>query len=95
MLSGCGIQFDEAALDRASISKISAPMRKQPICLTASQEESRSAADAMDVLEPIHGQSLLWWVLELVPLHYTWQDIKGIWHRHLRYVAHLHYIACS
>ena len=37
-----------------------------------------------DALQPISDQlkaSWPWWILEIMPTDYTWQDDKGLWHR--------------
>lgn len=36
-----------------------------------------------DALQPIHDELQLnkaWWLLEIVPTDYSWQDGKGVWH---------------
>ena len=43
----------------------------------------------MDALEPMHDQlkaNVLWWLLEIIPLSYEWQDKDGEWHTAWRYV---------
>lgn len=72
--SGCGIQFDEAALERANINV---------------ESVNSIAQDDQDALSPIHDQlklDPLWWILEIVPLTFTWQDNAGAWHRNFRCV---------
>ena len=37
-----------------------------------------------DALQPTSDQlkaAWLWWILEVLPTDYTWQDEKGLWHR--------------
>lgn len=73
--SGCAIQFDEAALKRANIDIESVNSITQ---------------DDQDALDTIHDQlklDPLWWILEIVPLTFTWQDNAGVWHRNFRYVC--------
>jgi hypothetical protein len=70
--ANCGIKFDIPALMRAKID-----LNPEP-----SQEEMNM--DEVDVMEPLHDQlkaNILWWLLEIIPLHYTWQDGNGVWHR--------------
>ena len=49
---------------------------------TAEAEEIDPATD--DALQPIHDELQLdkwWWLLEIVPTDYVWQDGKGDWNR--------------
>ncbi|KAF9560892.1 hypothetical protein CPC08DRAFT_459719 [Agrocybe pediades] len=69
--AACGIKFDEDALARAKIS----------IQLEPTEEELDM--DNNDALEPIHDElkaNPLWWLLEIVPTKYSWQDANGVWH---------------
>ncbi|EMD39907.1 hypothetical protein CERSUDRAFT_81231 [Gelatoporia subvermispora B] len=37
----------------------------------------------IDALQPIHDElkeDILWWLLEIIPTSYTWQDASGKWH---------------
>ncbi|KAF9465244.1 hypothetical protein BDZ94DRAFT_1234674 [Collybia nuda] len=75
--SQCGILFDELALQRASIFGIfpGTPVEDSPI---------QQALEEGDALEPVHDplkQNVLWWILEIIPLFYFWQDEDGAWHR--------------
>ena len=69
----CGIQFDADALLRADIPmELGAP---------AANGEGDPATD--DALQPLHDQLKLlpvWWLLEIIPLDYSWQDGAGRWH---------------
>ncbi|KAF9013136.1 hypothetical protein BDQ17DRAFT_1386764 [Cyathus striatus] len=70
--SGCGIQFDPAALVRASIELISEP------------NEATIESDKVDALTSLHDgltENFLWWILEVIPFGYSWQDEKGKWHK--------------
>lgn len=74
----CGIKFDIPALMRAKIDLNPEP---SPVELEM---------DAADALQPVHDQlkmNVLWWLLEIIPLHYTWQDNDGLWHRDFGYVC--------
>lgn len=49
---------------------------------TASQ--TSEASMRADAVQPIHdGLTLtpLWWLLEIIPLSYTYQDGAGVWHK--------------
>lgn len=75
--SQCGIQFDELALKRASIYSI---FPHTPVEESPAQQE----LDAGDALQPIHDElklNVLWWLLEIIPLFYSWQDENGVWHK--------------
>jgi hypothetical protein len=74
--SGCGIQFDRDALARAKIDFSPIP----------SNEEVE--LDRRDALRSRHCQLRklpLWWLLEVAPLHYSWQDPQANWHRDLSF----------
>jgi len=65
--SGCGIQFDEDALQRAKIDLASS---ESPL------------ADGADAVQPLHDElksNPLWWILEIFPMKFTWQDANGAW----------------
>jgi len=72
MTSSCSIKFDPDALLRANLN-----LELEP---TAAELE----LDANDALQPLHDElkiDPLWWLLEIVPLQYSWQDAQGVWHR--------------
>jgi len=74
--SQCGILFDTAALVRNSISLFTFPGSNPP------QDGDGSANLDQDALQPIHDELQLnrrWWLLELLPLHYSYQDAQGVW----------------
>lgn len=82
--AACGIKFDEAALARASIN----------IQLEPTTEEIE--LDNADALEPLHDElkaNPLWWLLEIIPLQYSWQDANGVWHREWKYVAYKYFLS--
>lgn len=77
MAASCDIKFDAGALKRANID------------LQLEPGAPELEMDAIDALEPIHDElkaNPLWWLLEIIPLQYSWQDAKGVWHRKWRYV---------
>ncbi|KAF8955953.1 hypothetical protein BDZ97DRAFT_1764234 [Flammula alnicola] len=70
--SGCGIKFDPIALERANIS------------LGAEPTTDQLDLDMTDALEPLHDElklNRLWWILEVLPMQFSWQDAKGVWRR--------------
>lgn len=70
--SGCGILFDASALMRANITL-------DPEPTTAEVD-----LDMQDAVQPLHDElklDPLWWLLEIIPLQYSWQDADGIWHK--------------
>jgi len=70
--SGCGIHFDSSALARAKMN------------LEPEPSQTEIEQDMADALEPIHDSvksNPSWWLLEIFPLHYSWQDADGVWHR--------------
>ncbi|GLB38659.1 putative uncharacterized alpha/beta hydrolase domain (DUF2235) [Lyophyllum shimeji] len=74
----CGVLFEEAALERASIPPL--VLADTSVEVTPGDE----VLDKGDALRPIHDQlkiNPLWWLLEVIPLTYSWQDENGVWHR--------------
>lgn len=75
------IQFDEIALARASIPHVvfaDTPLETIP---------ETAELDAVDALAPIHDElklNVIWWLLEVIPFTYSWQDANGVWHREFR-----------
>ncbi|KAF8885707.1 hypothetical protein CPB84DRAFT_1850310 [Gymnopilus junonius] len=70
--SSCGLQFDPDALTRANIN------------LDLEPSTAELELDLADAVEPLHDElklDPLWWLLEIVPLSYSWQDAQGVWHR--------------
>jgi len=76
MTANCGIYFDEAALARYGINWT------PPITpVKASPQELHD--DKPDATQPLHDQLVerwLWWILELIPTQYAYQDAVGKWH---------------
>lgn len=71
-LCGSGVRFDEAALARANIS------------VHAEVDENEDELDKADALQPINDALKItpaWWILEVMPMTYVWQDKDGFWHR--------------
>lgn len=49
---------------------------------------SRPDLDSLDALQPLHDplkKKPVWWILEFLPLSWTWQDEQGKWHRQWRF----------
>ncbi|KAF7987009.1 hypothetical protein HWV62_101 [Athelia sp. TMB] len=78
--SQCGILFDEAALERLNFTSNQFPKPKEP----ADDDDER-----VDAVQTLHDQLTLkegglmapmWWLLELVPLEFSSQDGRGVWH---------------
>ncbi|KAG6865046.1 hypothetical protein C0991_005492 [Blastosporella zonata] len=67
--ANCGIIFDERALERAEIPAM-------PI-LPTTNTNTATLGDQLVV------GNKLWWLLEIIPLTYSWQDPEGVWHRKL------------
>jgi len=87
--SQCGILFNESALERAVI--------RTPPVGESSENQNRPApvdCDSVDALQPLYDElkiQPLWWILELLPLSYVYQDEHCVWHRHHRSVQSIHY----
>lgn len=70
--SECGILFDEEAFASLGL----------PLTDTTVPNPS-DPADAIDALQPIHDDLVttkIWWLLEVIPWRYSWQDSDGAWH---------------
>lgn len=76
MKAQCGIQFDEQALARASIPNF--------LMKHTTPHDEQLKLDAADASDPIHDElkiNPVWWILEILPTHYSWQDDQGVWHK--------------
>lgn len=54
---------------------------------TPAPDGQDASLDKVDALEPTHDELKLkpvWWLLEVIPLPFSWQDVKGVWHRRWR-----------
>jgi len=74
--AGCGILFNADALARLLDVTPGSPQNSSDI------PDSETNLDQADALEPIHDElklTRLWWILEILPLYYTWQDAQGVW----------------
>jgi hypothetical protein len=79
MKTQCGVIFDTAALQRQSIPTVTLPGGTESENIPEVVQ-----LDELDALEPVHDQlkkNVLWWILEIIPSTYTWQDVNGVWHR--------------
>lgn len=48
----------------------------------ASTDEEASSQDAKDAVQPITDELFknpLWWIVEILPLSYTYQNPQGVW----------------
>lgn len=76
LTSDCGILFDEEKLSQQGYSILA--LKSQPLADRTQQDKN--------ALQPIHdslhkwGLELLWWILEVIPTKYQYQDKNGIWH---------------
>jgi hypothetical protein len=85
MRSDCGVLFDFAAFDRWDIPQAIVQQDKCPSGTTSDNGPGAggNAVDAPDAVEKIHDQlkrQPLWWILEILPLKYVYQDDDGKWH---------------
>ena len=84
ILSGCGIKFDAKALGKAHID-VPAVIASPPPGEGDSGEgmvQGGGGSDMQDVLAAIHDRLTtqpLWWILELLPMKFTWQEEDGRW----------------
>lgn len=83
ILSGCGIKFDAAALADAHID-VPTVVSADPAQQTVEQQdvELQTLPREQDILAPIHDRlktTPVWWILELLPMKFIWQDADGTW----------------
>jgi hypothetical protein len=84
MKSDCGILFDPDALRRANIN-IPSFHTNDPNSSASTEvsEEKIFEKDRGDALAPLDDQlkkTPIWWILEILPVIYSYQDEKGAWH---------------
>lgn len=82
--SQCGILFDQEFLSYNGLTGAA------PTKFFASPEgiKVEPKLEATDAVQPLHDQLVLdkmWWILEIMPLVYTWQDVEGCWHKQIRF----------
>lgn len=73
--SGYGVIFDASALLRAKIDFAPEPTT------------SEIKMDSIDALATLHDElkiDKIWWLLEIFPFSYSWQDVTGVWHKSSR-----------
>lgn len=79
--SDCGIIFDNAALIRLNLPPITVPTPNAPS--PTEIPDSQADLDEVDALQPLHDElkiTPLWWLLEILPMKFSWQDAQGNWH---------------
>ncbi|KIM81009.1 hypothetical protein PILCRDRAFT_510080 [Piloderma croceum F 1598] len=72
--SECGIIFDEGALDPYGID-----LESSPVTLVKDDLQDHES----DASQPLHDQlklNMFWWILEVIPSPYNYQDGEGWWH---------------
>jgi hypothetical protein len=68
---GCGTIFDASALAKFNLG---------PEPRTSDIEMNAIDNDA---LKPVHDElriNVIWWLLEIFPFPYSWQDVNYVWH---------------
>ena len=81
----CGIIFDEEALSRYDIDLPPPPVK------SSEASSAGLADDAPDAIQPLHDglkTNPLWWILEIIPGNFPYQDDEGRWHSNWRYMAY-------
>jgi hypothetical protein len=75
--SQCGIIFDQAAFAHNFIPSFSFPH-----AFSAGSSGRNADLDKLDAVQPIHDElqtAPSWWLLEVIPLHYIFQNARGTW----------------
>jgi hypothetical protein len=76
MRSDCGVLFDSTAFDRWDIPQAIVQQH-------TSDNGPGAVADAADAVQKVHDKlkiQPMWWILEILPLKYEYQDDDGKWH---------------
>jgi hypothetical protein len=87
--SQCGIRFDEYALSLASIPDFNFLVKPTNAFNDQQVLDAAVVLDTKDAVEPCYdqlGTNWIWWILEIIPLYFNWQDEKGNWHPEWRCV---------
>jgi hypothetical protein len=82
--SECGILFDNAALARYHI-----PPNVGPLLQEIQNTPAEPEFDPVDAVQPLDDELVrnpLWWILEIIPMMFSWQDGDGAWHKKIRFV---------
>lgn len=77
--ANCGILFDPTAFGRNMLPELSSFIGTTPTKASA-EEKAMNKSDEMQPIDDELKKKWLWWLLEIVPLHFSWQDGKGVWH---------------
>ena len=89
--SQCGIIFDDAALERHDIDVSIFPSKASEL----DPDDGYAEQVRLEAKQPIHDrckEQPLWWLGEIFPLPYSYQDGNGVWHKSWRYdTSHLDY----
>lgn len=80
--SNCGIQFDNDAMQRANVEIGELQTIIEHIQSGGGRCASDADADGRDVMQDLHDsitKNPMWWILELMPLRFSWQNKAGEW----------------
>lgn len=82
--ANCGILFDYDAFAQWEIPTTIGQGDSSPANRASGSGEpiTDNQADAVDDVQPIHDQLKampLWWILEIIPTSYTYQNLKDKW----------------
>lgn len=69
--SQCGILFNDDALREAGI-------------VLVMDDSAIKDQDSEDALRPLHDGLKQWWILEVLPMKFMWQDLSGKWMTRIR-----------
>lgn len=84
MASQSGVLFDEQALELNNINPTLTPISPVEVDLPELAEDT---ADAVQPLYDPLKQMPLWWIVEIVPTQYAYQDGNGRWEDKWKYVG--------
>ncbi|KDQ62836.1 hypothetical protein JAAARDRAFT_66375 [Jaapia argillacea MUCL 33604] len=92
--SQCGILFDDQALQLDGFPALAPTIALPPggTFISNSERVEATAAErdqefnVTNAVQPIHDQltwrgNVAWWILEVLPTPYRWQDKAGVWHK--------------
>ncbi|KAL5482738.1 hypothetical protein ACEPAI_9332 [Sanghuangporus weigelae] len=89
--SQCGIQFDAAVMESLHVHASLQTPEYYAAAGSAAEgtpgprpSKEDCTADEVDATKPLHDELRImpiWWTLEIIPLPFSWQDAKGVWHK--------------
>lgn len=74
----------DAKADDAHVTSTVPDLRKQVVTPAPTSGNKTELADAIAPLYDELQINKLWWILEIIPFPFVWQDDNGVWHKKWR-----------